>query len=149
MCISSIYTGCIRGFPCGTQITAPTFGPYPPTLESKISGNIGWIIFWSKIPSRYASKPLGKIERIEKTHFKSVLKNSFKTFLPGNDYGGGPGFFKSNLSSTLLRAYRAVRSDTPSGQTTDVQNRSVYEVCIHLSASFDTWFTAARGDTEE
>ena len=31
----------------------------------------------AKIPSKYASKPLGKIERIEKTHLKSVLKSNF------------------------------------------------------------------------
>ena len=30
--------------------------------------------FWSKISSKYALGPLGKIEKVEKTHLKSVLK---------------------------------------------------------------------------
>ena len=58
----------------GSKFRPPTFGPYPPTIKSKISENIGPIFFGSKIPSEYAHRRSGKIYRVEKikTHGGSI-----------------------------------------------------------------------------
>ena len=53
----------------GSKFSPPTFGSYPPTFKSKISGNTGWIWIWSKIPSRYVLRRSGKIDRVEKNQF--------------------------------------------------------------------------------
>ena len=68
---------CIGNPPMGIEITAPTFRPYPPTLKPKISVNIEGINFWSKIPSKYVPKHVGKIEKLKKSHLKSVLKLNY------------------------------------------------------------------------